>query len=121
MIDGPLHGEPAALEVDVVQLVPVDEPAGGDVADLGVVLPAVPEPAQHLDVVGGLVEQVGDQPLRVRIVEAVGAVAGCSRRPKWAAASGAGARPGPGRRPGRCSRSRGWRWPWTGGTARCGW
>ena len=30
------------------------------------------------------------------------------------------ARPGPGRRPGRCSRSPGWRSPWTGGTARCG-
>jgi hypothetical protein len=27
-----------------VDLVPVDEPAGGDVADLGVVLPAVPQP-----------------------------------------------------------------------------
>ncbi len=53
-----LDREPPAGEVDVVQLVPVDEPAGGDVADLGVVLPAVPQPAQHLHVVGGLVEQV---------------------------------------------------------------
>jgi hypothetical protein len=44
-----------AFEVDVVQLVAVDEPAGGRVADLGVVLPAVPEPADDLDVVGGLV------------------------------------------------------------------
>ena len=41
-----------------MQLVPVDEPSGGDVADDGVVLPAVPEPADHLDGVGGLVEQV---------------------------------------------------------------
>ncbi len=37
-----LDGEPAAFEVDVVQLLAVDEPAGGDVADLGVVLPASP-------------------------------------------------------------------------------
>ena len=28
--------------------------------------------------------------------------------------------PGPARRPGRCSRSRGWRWPWRRETARCG-
>ena len=53
---GPSHAEPASLEVDVVQLVPVDEPPGGDVADLGVVLPAVPEAAHDLDEVGGLVE-----------------------------------------------------------------
>ena len=51
------HGEVRALEVDVVQLVPVDEPPGGGVADLGVVLPRVPQPALHLDVVGGLAEQ----------------------------------------------------------------
>ena len=44
-----------------MQLVPVDEPAGGGVADLGVVLPAVPQPPDHLDIVGGLVEQVGNQ------------------------------------------------------------
>ena len=56
---------------DVVQLVPVDEPAGGHVADFRVVLPAVPAPAQHLHVVGRLVEVVGDQPLRARIGEAV--------------------------------------------------
>jgi hypothetical protein len=43
-----------------VQLVAVDEPAGGDVPDLGVVLPAVPEPAHDLDVVGGLVEVLGE-------------------------------------------------------------
>ena len=41
-----------------MQLVAVDEPAGCDVADLGVVLPAVPQPPDHLDVVGGLGEQV---------------------------------------------------------------
>lgn len=44
----------AALEVDVVQLVAVDEPAGGHVPDLGVVVPAVPQPPDHLDVIGGL-------------------------------------------------------------------
>ena len=53
--------EPPALEVDVVQLVPVDEAPGGRVADLGVVLPAVPQPPEHLDEVGGLVEQLGDR------------------------------------------------------------
>ncbi len=53
-----LDREVLACEVDVVQLVAVDEPSGGDVADDGVVLPAVPEPAGHLDRVGGLVEQV---------------------------------------------------------------
>ena len=61
VIDGPAHREVRAVEVDVVQLLPVDEPAGGGVADLRVVLPAVPQPAQHLDVVGGLVEQVGQR------------------------------------------------------------
>ena len=66
-----LHGEPAAFEVDVVQLVPVDEAAGGDVADLRVVFPAVPEPAQHLDVVGRLVEVTGDQLLDVRVREMI--------------------------------------------------
>src|ERR1700677_2722308 len=42
---GPFHREPAALEVDVVQFLAVDEPARRDVADLGVVLPAVPQSA----------------------------------------------------------------------------
>jgi hypothetical protein len=55
------HAEPAPLEVDVVQLVAVDEAAGGGVPDHRVVLPAVPEPAQHLHVVAGLLEQVRDQ------------------------------------------------------------
>ncbi len=41
-----------------MQLFPVDESPGGHIADLGVVLPAVPQPAQHLDVVGGLGHQV---------------------------------------------------------------
>ncbi len=36
------HAGPLALEVDVVEPGPVDEAAGGDVADDGVVLPAVP-------------------------------------------------------------------------------
>jgi len=94
----PLHRKPAALEVDIVQLVPVDEPAGGHVADFRVVLPAVPEPAQHLHVVGGLVEALGDQPLHGRITELVRAQRRDLRRPKWAAAS-ARARSAPGPRP----------------------
>ena len=85
-----LDAEVAALEVDVVQLVAVDEPAGGGVADLGVVLPAVPEPADHLDVVGGLVEQ--RRPISCahgRIVAVVaGRSAGSARRPKRAASCG---------------------------------
>ena len=56
-----LDAEPAALEVDVVQLVPIDEAAGRDIANLGVVLPAVPQPPHDLHVVGRLGEQVTDQ------------------------------------------------------------
>jgi hypothetical protein len=41
-----------------VQPVAIDEASGGDVADDGVVLPAVPEPPDHLNHLGGLVEQV---------------------------------------------------------------
>ncbi len=52
-----LDVEPFPGEVDVVQLIAVDEPPGRDIPDLGVVLPAVPQSADHLDVVGGLVEQ----------------------------------------------------------------
>ena len=37
-----LNAEPAPGEVDLVQLVAVDEPAGRGGADLGVVLPVVP-------------------------------------------------------------------------------
>ena len=70
-----LHRQVPAVEVDVVDLVAVDEPPGGSVADLGVVLPAVPEPADHLDVVGGLVEQVRDQVVDVRC----GQVGRCER------------------------------------------
>ena len=63
-----LDAEVVAGEVDVVQLVAVDEPAGGGVADLGVVVPAVPEPPDDLDVVGRLVEQRGRQLPHGRIV-----------------------------------------------------
>ena len=87
VIAGPFDREPAALEVDVVQLVPVDEAAGGHVADLRVVFPAVPETAQHLHLVGRLVEAVGDQPLHVRIRQAVQLQRRDPRRPKWAAVS----------------------------------
>src|ERR1017187_3251453 len=62
-----LDAEIVTGEVDVVQLAAVDEPAGGDVADLGVVLPAVPQPPDDLDVVGGLVEQLADQLLDRRV------------------------------------------------------
>ena len=41
---GALDREVLTREVDVVQFVPIDEPSGCDVADDGVVLPAVPEP-----------------------------------------------------------------------------
>jgi hypothetical protein len=41
-----------------VQFVPVDEPAGDEVADDGIVLPSVPEPADHLDRIGRLVEHI---------------------------------------------------------------
>ncbi len=44
----PLDGEVLAGEIDVVDLVPIDEAAGGDVADLGVVLPAVPQSRRDL-------------------------------------------------------------------------
>jgi hypothetical protein len=74
-----------------VQLVPVDEAARGHVPDLGVVFPAVPEPAQHLHVIGRLVEVVGDQPLHVRIAEAVR----LQRRDLPAAEVGRRAGPGP--------------------------
>ena len=81
-----LDAEVPALEVDVVQLVAVDEAAGGDVPDLRVVLPAVPEPAHHLDVVGGLVEEVGrPAPARPERRGPRHAAAGTSRRPKCAA------------------------------------
>ncbi len=72
----PLDREVLAGEVDVVQLVAVDEASGGDVADDGVVLPAVPEPADHLDGVGGLVEQVS--PADVAAAEQLGLVCGAA-------------------------------------------
>ena len=73
----PLDREVLADEVDVVQLVPVDESAGGDVADDGVVLPAVPEPADDLDGIGGLVEQVDDR-ADVAAAEQLGLVRGAA-------------------------------------------
>ncbi len=50
----PPDREVRTLEVDVVQLGAVDEAAGGGVADLRVVLPAVPEPGGGVGGVGGL-------------------------------------------------------------------
>jgi len=69
---GPFDGKPAPLEVDVVQLVPVDEPSSRDVADLSVVLPAIPQPAQHLNVIGGLSEILVDLLLHGRIIDRTG-------------------------------------------------
>ncbi len=63
-----LDAEVVAGEVDVMQLAAVDEPAAGDVADLGVIFPAVPQPPDHLDVVGRLIEQPGHQLPRRRSV-----------------------------------------------------
>ncbi len=57
----PSNVEEPAFEVDVVQLVAVDEPSRLHVAELRVVLPAVPQPPNDLDGVGGLVEQVVDE------------------------------------------------------------
>lgn len=60
-----LDREVLAGEVDVVQLVAVDIATGDDIADDGVVFPAVPKPARHLHGVGRLVEQLvhpGDRP-----------------------------------------------------------
>jgi hypothetical protein len=69
---GSLDAEPAALEVDVVQLVAVDEPAARDIADHRVVGPAVPEAANYLDRIGGLTKQPGDMLREDRISQASG-------------------------------------------------
>ena len=54
---GTLYGEVFAAKVDVVQLFPVDVARGLGIADDRVVFPAVPQLADHLDGVGGFVEQ----------------------------------------------------------------
>ena len=54
----PFDRQPAALVVDVVQPLAVDEAVGRGVADLGVILPAVPQPPHRLDVLGGLANAV---------------------------------------------------------------
>lgn len=46
------------LKVDVMQFVSIDKPPGRDITDLSVILPAVPQPAQHLHVVGGLFQKL---------------------------------------------------------------
>lgn len=56
---GAPDAEGAAGEVGVVELVAVDEAAGGEVTDLGVVLPAVPEPPGRLGDLGRLVPEGG--------------------------------------------------------------
>ena len=118
---GALHREEAAFEVDVVQLLAVDEAAGGLVADDGVVLPAVPQAPGHLHRVGRFVEQVahhGGDLGRGRLAgdRSRGTCAGPRGRPRPHASRSAGAnRLCPG------SRSRAWRCPSRCGTARCGW
>jgi hypothetical protein len=77
----PFDTEVVTGEVDVVQLVAVDEASGGNVADLGVVLPAVPQAPDHLDVIGRLVEQLSDELLHCR----VGALRGAEPRERAAA------------------------------------
>ena len=74
--------EVLTLEVDVVELVAVDEPARRPVADLGIVLPAVPQPPGHLDRVGRLVEQQTGGRLGVS-AGLFFEYAGSFRRPKW--------------------------------------
>src|ERR1700736_6067943 len=54
---GSLDREVFSGEVDVMQFVSVDVAPGGHIANHRVVLPAVPQPAYHLDGIGGLVEQ----------------------------------------------------------------
>ena len=68
----PSDREPLAREVDVVQLRPVDEPPGRDVADLGVVFPAVPQTPQDFDIVSRFLEQVPGQRLSPRRVGLLG-------------------------------------------------
>ncbi len=56
------YRERRTLEVDVVQFVSVDEPPTGHIADLGVVLPAVPQTTRStLHVIRGFAEQFGGQ------------------------------------------------------------
>src|ERR1019366_9990116 len=56
-----LDREVRAFEIDVVHLAPVNEAASGDVANFGIVLPAVPKSTDYLDEVGRLVKEVVDQ------------------------------------------------------------
>ena len=67
--------EPWAFEVDVVEFVPVDKASGGDVTDLRVVFPAVPESTHDFDELCRFVHESGN----------LGAV----RRsdPRWSAAT----------------------------------
>ena len=54
-----------------MQLVPVDEPSGGDITNLSVVLPAVPQSAQHLNVIRGFREILADLLLGTRSINRV--------------------------------------------------
>ena len=115
------HREPRRLDVDAVHLVAVDEAAGLDVADLGVVLPAVPQRADGLDDRGGLVEPLADE-----LGPAAGQVV-LERQGREVAAPGQrrlvdqAPTPAPASPRGRGSCGRAWPAPWRRGTARCGW
>ena len=84
---GALHAEELALEVDVVELVAIDEAARRLVADDGVVLPAVPEPADDLDGVGRLGEQLGAGGGHRAVARVSAVFSGSVRRPTWAASA----------------------------------
>src|SRR5699024_2211689 len=55
----PLDRKMVARIVDVVQFIPVDEPSGSGVTNLGVVFPAVPKSADDLDDLLGFGIQAG--------------------------------------------------------------
>ncbi len=101
----PLHREELAGEVDVVQLVAVDEPAGRLVADHRVVLPGVPQRARR---------RRSRRPPPATASRGPRRPCGRTGRPRPAC----GTRRAP-TRPGPSTRSPAWRSPWTGGTARC--
>ena len=63
--------EPLAVEVDGVHLLRIQEAVGGGIPDLGVVLPAVPEPPHDVDDVLRLGEQRRDRLVHTRVAEVV--------------------------------------------------
>ena len=53
---GAFHRKEFPPKVDVVQFIPIDVAPGRRVADDRVVVPAVPQPAHHLDSIRGFVD-----------------------------------------------------------------